>query len=70
MKKKWIFGVMALGLVLGTYACSGEEAAEETAESTEVTEEAKADLEKAKDVQSEAIVLDAEVDALVESIEK
>lgn len=70
MKKKWIFGVMALGLVLGTYACSGDEAADEKeGETTGVSEEAKADLEKAKDVQSEAIVLDAEVDALIQSIE-
>jgi len=69
MKKKWIFGVMALGLVLGTYACSGDEAEEKEAEVTGVSEEAKADLEKAKDTQSEAIVLDAEVDALIQSIE-
>ncbi len=69
MKKKWIFGVMALGLVLGTYACSGDEASEEKEASTEVTAETKAALEEAKNLETDAIVLDAEVDAFIESLE-
>lgn len=70
MKNKWIYGVLALGLVFGTYACSGDDASDEKeGESTEVTDETRAELEKAKDAQTDAIVLDAEVDAFIETLE-
>lgn len=69
MKKKWIFGVMALGLVLGTYSCSGgEEESDDSKEETAVTEETKKELENMKDLESEAIMLDAELDAFIESL--
>lgn len=71
MKRKSIFGLMALGLLLGTVACSsGEDEASKEGEeaSTEVTEETAGKLEAAKDAQGEAIVLDAEVDEFVESL--
>ena len=70
MKKKWILGVMALGLVLGTYSCSGNEEAtdESSQEEAAVTDETKKELEDMKDLESEAIMLDAELDAFIESL--
>ena len=69
MKKKWMYCVMALGLVMGTYACSGDEySTDESGDATEVTAEQKQKLEDAKELESEAIMLDAEVDGFVESL--
>lgn len=69
MKKKWMYGFMALGLLMGTYACSGEEESEESNdESTEVTEASQKELDEAMDLETEAIVLDAELDEFIESL--
>lgn len=59
---------MALGLVLGTYACSGDEDSTDETGDTEVTADQKQQLEDAKELESEAIMLDAEVDGFVESL--
>lgn len=70
MKKKSILGLMAFGLLVGTVACSsGEEAGADENENAEMTEETGKKLDAAKDAQGEAIVLDAEVDEFVESLD-